>query len=110
MARVIDIKCPKCAAPLPIAADATTVTCRYCGGTSVIERPGRTLQPPPGQTVVHVPATPAVNPAIQRAFVAGVVQKEYLALCAGQPPAGMAPVGVNTSSRLRSCGPYTTSR
>lgn len=72
MARVIDIKCPKCAAPLPIAADATTVTCRYCGGTSVIERPGRTLQPPPGQTVVHVPATPAVNPAIGRNIALGM--------------------------------------
>jgi len=38
MAKLIDIKCPKCAAPVHIAADATSVTCRYCGGTSVIER------------------------------------------------------------------------
>ncbi len=37
--------------------------------------------------VLLVSKNPAVNPAIQRAFVAGVVQKEYLALCAGQPPA-----------------------
>jgi ribosomal protein S27E len=56
MARVIDIKCPTCAAPLPIAADATTITCRYCGGTSAIERPGKAIHAPPGQTVVHVPA------------------------------------------------------
>ncbi len=29
---------------------------------------------------------PAMNPAIQRAFVGGLVHKEYLALCAGAPP------------------------
>jgi hypothetical protein len=70
MARVIDIKCPKCAAPLPIAADATTVTCRYCGGTAAIERPGKaTLPPQPGQTVVHVPAT---NPAVGRNIAVGM--------------------------------------
>ncbi len=56
MARVIDIKCPTCSAPLPIAADAQTVTCRYCGGTSVVERGGKTVVPPtPGQGVVHIP-------------------------------------------------------
>lgn len=38
MAKLIDIKCPKCSAPVPISADATSVTCRYCGGTSVIDR------------------------------------------------------------------------
>ncbi len=38
MAKLIDIKCPKCSAPVHIAADATSVTCRYCGGTSMIER------------------------------------------------------------------------
>lgn len=70
MARVVDIKCPKCAAPLPIAADATTVTCRYCGGTSAIERPGKpTLPPQPGQTVVHIPAT---NPAVGRNIALGM--------------------------------------
>ena len=37
--------------------------------------------------VLLVSKNPAVNPAIQRAFVDGVVQKEYLALCSGQPSA-----------------------
>jgi hypothetical protein len=59
MARVIDIKCPKCSAPLPIDADAQTVTCKYCGGTSAIERPGRPFHPQPGQPVVHIPAAGA---------------------------------------------------
>lgn len=59
MARVIDIKCPKCSAPLPIAADAQSVTCKYCGGTSAIERPGRPFHPEPGQQVVHLPAASA---------------------------------------------------
>ena len=69
MARVLDIQCPKCAAPLPIAADATTVTCRYCGGTSAIERPGRAIHAPPEQTVVRVPAA---NPAVARNIAAGM--------------------------------------
>lgn len=59
MARLIDIKCPKCSAPLPIDADAQTVTCKYCGGTSAIERPGRPVHAQPGQPVVHVPAAGA---------------------------------------------------
>lgn len=66
MARVIDIKCPKCSAPLPIAADAQTVTCRYCGGTSVVERAGQKIHAPAGQQVVHIPAA---NPAAARTAV-----------------------------------------
>jgi ribosomal protein S27E len=69
MARVIDIKCPTCAAPLPISADATTITCRYCGGTSAVERPGKAVHAPPGQTVVHVPAA---SPAVGRNVAIGV--------------------------------------
>ncbi len=53
MARLIEIKCPKCSAPVPIDADATSVTCRYCGGTSVIER---------AQTTRTPAATPAATP------------------------------------------------
>jgi outer membrane protein assembly factor BamB len=44
MAKLIDIQCPKCAAPVHIAADATSVACRYCGTTSVIDR-GRAKPP-----------------------------------------------------------------
>jgi 23S rRNA pseudouridine1911/1915/1917 synthase len=36
--------------------------------------------------VLLISKNPAVNPAIQRAFVRGAVHKEYLALCAGAPP------------------------
>ena len=53
MARLIEIKCPKCAAPVPISADADSVTCRYCGGTSVIER---------GQATAAASATPSHAP------------------------------------------------
>lgn len=54
MAKLIDIKCPKCAAPVHIAADATRVNCRYCGGTSVIER-GQPVMP----VVPDMPVAPA---------------------------------------------------
>lgn len=59
MARVIEIKCPKCSAPLPIDADAQTVTCRYCGGTSVIERPGQSGQGAPQRPPGPAPAAHA---------------------------------------------------
>jgi 23S rRNA pseudouridine1911/1915/1917 synthase len=36
--------------------------------------------------VLLVTKNPAINPAIQRAFLAGVVHKEYVCLCAGVPP------------------------
>lgn len=36
--------------------------------------------------VLLVSKNPAINPAIQRAFLAGVVHKEYVCLCAGVPP------------------------
>ena len=58
MAKLIDIKCPKCSAPVHIAADATSVTCRYCGGTSVIER-GQPNVP----NVPHVPHVPSITVA-----------------------------------------------
>lgn len=86
MARVIDIKCPTCSAPLPIPADAATVTCRYCGGTSAVERPGRTIQAPPGQTVVHVPNA-AANAAVGRNVAMGMA-------------ASLLAVGVATSVSL----------
>lgn len=35
--------------------------------------------------VLLISKNPAVNPAIQRAFIAGAVRKQYLALCAGAP-------------------------
>jgi outer membrane protein assembly factor BamB len=72
MAKVIDIKCPKCSAPLPIPADAQTITCRYCGGTSVVERPGsKPIHAPPGQTVVHLP--PSTGPLLAGALASGGV-------------------------------------
>lgn len=37
--------------------------------------------------VLLVSKNPAINPAIQRAFVAGSIHKEYCCLCAGVPPA-----------------------
>jgi 23S rRNA pseudouridine1911/1915/1917 synthase len=36
--------------------------------------------------VLLISKNPAVNPAIQRAFLRGVVHKEYLCLCTGAPP------------------------
>ncbi len=58
MARLIEIKCPKCSAPVPISADATSVICRYCGGTSVIER-GQTTATPGSTPGVAAPGAPA---------------------------------------------------
>lgn len=37
--------------------------------------------------VLLVSKHPAINPALQRAFANGLAHKEYLALCAGAPPA-----------------------
>ncbi|WP_434418774.1 zinc finger domain-containing protein [Nannocystis pusilla] len=54
MAKVIDIKCPTCSAPLQITPGAQQVTCKYCGGTSVIDR-GGAAKPAGGGTVVQVP-------------------------------------------------------
>jgi len=36
--------------------------------------------------VLLISKNPAINPAIQRAFLRGAVHKEYLGLCAGAPP------------------------
>jgi len=79
MAKLIDIKCPKCAAPVHIAADATRVTCRYCGGTSVIDR-GQPVRPE-GPRMTSTPAVPsrglgwliAVVPFVGVAVAAGMV-------------------------------------
>jgi 23S rRNA pseudouridine1911/1915/1917 synthase len=38
--------------------------------------------------VLLISKNPAINPAIQRAFVGGAVHKEYLGLCAGSPADG----------------------
>lgn len=57
MAKLIDIQCPKCAAPVHIAADATSVACRYCGTTSVIDR--RQTQAPQQQAAPASPKAPS---------------------------------------------------
>jgi outer membrane protein assembly factor BamB/ribosomal protein S27AE len=68
MAQLREIKCPKCSAPVALADDVDTVTCRYCGGTSVVDRSGR-AQPQP--TVVR--PTGSAGSAVAAPLIAGLV-------------------------------------
>ncbi|MBZ5708536.1 zinc finger domain-containing protein [Nannocystis pusilla] len=69
MARVIDIKCPTCSAPLQITPGAQQVTCKYCGGTSVIDRGA--ARPAGGGTVVQAPK-PNTAPLVLAGALAGL--------------------------------------
>ncbi|WP_437716312.1 PQQ-binding-like beta-propeller repeat protein [Sorangium sp. So ce448] len=64
MARIVDSRCPRCGAPLPIQPAMDAVTCQYCGARSLIDR-GRkptTAPIPQGMHVVRV-APPSSNAA-----------------------------------------------
>lgn len=64
MARIVDTRCPRCGAPLPIQAGMDAVTCQYCGARSLVDR-GRkptTAPIPQGMHVVRV-APPSSNAA-----------------------------------------------
>lgn len=76
MARIVDTRCPRCGAPLPIQPGMDAVTCQYCGARSLIDR-GRkptTAPAPQGMHVVRV-APPSGNAAAVTvtAAVAGMV-------------------------------------
>ncbi|WP_437637481.1 outer membrane protein assembly factor BamB family protein [Sorangium sp. So ce854] len=71
MARIVDPRCPRCGAPLPVQPGMDAVTCQYCGARSLIDR-GRkptTAPIPQGMHVVRV-APPSSNAAFT---VAGAV-------------------------------------
>jgi len=89
MAKLIDIKCPKCAAPVHIAADATSVTCRYCGGTSVIDR-GQPVTPEVPE-VPEVPVAPATPSRGLGALIFSVVAIGGVAMAAGMVAVRGAP-------------------
>ena len=38
MPRIVDVKCPRCGAPLPIQPGVEVVTCQYCGARSLLDR------------------------------------------------------------------------
>ena len=59
--RVLDKKCPKCGAPLPLAADDGTVTCPYCGSTLSVGSPSVT---PSYAPPVAPPLSPAWYPSV----------------------------------------------
>src|SRR5262245_31846818 len=57
MPRIVDVKCPRCGAPLPIQPGVDVVTCQYCGTRSVVDRgrgPMRVPQTAAGMHVVRV--------------------------------------------------------
>ncbi|WP_437726246.1 outer membrane protein assembly factor BamB family protein [Sorangium sp. So ce861] len=65
MARIVDTRCPRCGAPLPVQPGMDSVTCQYCGARSLIDR-GRkptTAPVPQGMHVVRV-APPSANVAV----------------------------------------------
>jgi outer membrane protein assembly factor BamB len=110
MAELRDIKCPKCSAPIALTAGAESVTCRYCGGTSVVDRRGGTHSPG-GESIVYAPR-PAASGAIGLAVVAsivmaigGIVAAWLLAAdtdrvdAAGEPPGADGPASVGESGQ-----------
>ncbi|XXX79398.1 PQQ-binding-like beta-propeller repeat protein [Sorangium sp. So ce134] len=65
MARIVDTRCPRCGAPLPVQPGMDAVTCQYCGARSLVDR-GRkptTAPIPQGMHVVRV-APPSGNVAV----------------------------------------------
>jgi outer membrane protein assembly factor BamB/DNA-directed RNA polymerase subunit RPC12/RpoP len=107
MARIVDTRCPRCGAPLPIQPGMDAVTCQYCGARSLVDR-GRkptTAPIPQGMHVVRV-APPSGNAAAVTvmAAVAGMVTAGvivgFLAFgSSGVSGAGARPlVGVGQSS------------
>src|SRR4051812_9827032 len=76
MARIVDVKCPKCGAPLPIQPGVGVAPCHYCGARSLLDR-GRGPAPLPGAVnpeglhVVRVtpPAAAGLSVAIALASV-----------------------------------------
>ncbi|MGK3996354.1 outer membrane protein assembly factor BamB family protein [Sorangium sp. So ce1024] len=71
MARIVEPRCPRCGAPLPVQPGMDAVTCHYCGARSLIDRGKKptTAPIPQGMHVVRV-APPSGNAAFT---VAGVV-------------------------------------
>ncbi|WP_437280396.1 PQQ-binding-like beta-propeller repeat protein [Sorangium sp. So ce375] len=77
MARIVDTRCPRCGAPLPIQPGLDAVTCQYCGARSLVDR-GRkptTAPIPQGMHVVRVapPSSSAAGIIVMSVVVAMVV-------------------------------------
>ncbi|WP_437735657.1 outer membrane protein assembly factor BamB family protein [Sorangium sp. So ce1335] len=107
MARIVDPRCPRCGAPLPVQPGMDTVTCQYCGARSLIDR-GRkptTAQVPQGMHVVRV-APPSGNAAVVTvmAAVAGMVTASAIAGFLAFGPSGASGAGARP---LLGAGPGT---
>lgn len=107
MARIVDTRCPRCGAPLPIQPGMDSVSCQYCGARSLIDR-GRkptTAPIPQGMHVVRV-APPTSNVA---AFtVLGVVFSMVVAGAVAGFVAMRAPATSSAGARpLLGVGPKT---
>ncbi|WP_437289475.1 outer membrane protein assembly factor BamB family protein [Sorangium sp. So ce406] len=76
MGRIVDTRCPRCGAPLPIQPGMDAVACQYCGARSLIDRGRRptTAPIPQGMHVVRVAPPPSNAAAVTvTAAVAGMV-------------------------------------
>lgn len=59
MAALIPVQCPHCGAKVEVDPDLDRTTCRYCGITSWIDRPGaQRPKPPPNTRVIHLSGLP----------------------------------------------------
>lgn len=71
MVKIIEVKCPKCGAPLPVPPGAESVICQYCGAPSLVDRgrtqtrfPTATLPGMAPMNVVHVAHPTALGPIL----------------------------------------------
>ena len=86
--RLMEVRCPKCGATVPVKEGATTASCEYCGTQSVVSRRTRFLErklPPQVQQAAQMPV------AVQRhttkwVMIVAVVIPGVLALFAGFIP------------------------
>ncbi|WP_437591603.1 outer membrane protein assembly factor BamB family protein [Sorangium sp. So ce1000] len=100
MARIIEPRCPRCGAPLPIQSGIDVVTCQYCGARSLVDR-GRkptTAPVPQGMHVVRV-APPSSNAAgiivmsvVIAMVVVGAAAGAFLLRASGPSRGGSAPL------------------
>jgi LSD1 subclass zinc finger protein len=69
MVKIVEVKCPKCGAPLMVPPGAESVSCQYCGAPSFVDRGRAKTRFPqgpgaPAMNVVHVAPPNAAAPLV----------------------------------------------
>ena len=92
--RVIQVKCPNCAASVRANPEAPTVTCEYCHTTSAVQRRSRIMQIPV-KVALADPSQQVARQKVQRTVLAIVLSSVLLPIFIG------VVVGVSVCGKVR---------